>query len=392
MKIYYLPIEPLNERYTGWWYNYIPEQFKSCGSTVITIDGEALNTAVEIGTVLDAAGTNHYKASQIKKISELFFKNEIRDGDVFFVADIWYSGIEAIKYMADITKVKVKIFGVWHAGSITTEDFMQPSHSWAKYFELGFLSICNGIFVGTTYSKESIMYRLLPYVISDEEAKSIASKIHAYGMPLDLSALKGIESPKQPIILFPNRFDIEKRPNIFLDAIEVIENSRGVGPNKYDRTAFKFVFCTSREKFTSNQNWLIKRLHYLGDSLKDHPIYGIDIYEGLSKEAYYKLMASASCVVSTTIEENFGYCLTEALALGTIPIMPNNFSHPEILDGKEEYLYNTFDELVEKIINIMDLWDNKKTDYFNTIKPELRDMVKPYQNTVYKWHEIMRST
>jgi glycosyltransferase involved in cell wall biosynthesis len=388
MKIYYLPIEPLPERYTEWWYEYIPEQFKSMGAQVVTVDGDILTTSVESGTVLDAAGTNYYKASQIKKIAELFHKKEVKNGDVFFVADIWYSGIESLKYMADLTKTKIKIFGIFHAGSITMEDFMQPSHQWAKYFELGFLSICDGVFVGTNYSKEAILYRLLPYMISDEEAKQLASKIHAYGMPLDVQMLSKYNEPKKPIILFPNRFDIEKRPNVFMDAIEVISASGAKA-----ELPFEIVFCTSRPKFTTNTTWLQLRLGHLMKSLEAQKSnLSVKVVDNLSKEEYYKLMSSASCVVSTTIEENFGYCLAESLALGTIPIMPNNYSHPEILDGKEEFLYNTFDELVNKIVKIMDYWDNKKIEHFETMKPELRDMVKPYQHTVYKWYEIIKST
>ena len=384
MRIHLVQLEPLKERYTEWWSTYIPERLKSLGIEVNIIQADTLTTKVESGTVLDACGTNYYKAQQIKTIAEMFHEKTVQPYDRFLVTDIWFPGVEAIKYMSHHTGIPVKIFGVWHAGSITDEDFMQPCHEWAKFFELGYLSICDGIFVGSEYSKESILQRLLPYCIEDD-AKKIASKIHAQGMPLDIKMLDSVYyEKKEPRILFPNRFDIEKRPNIFMDAIEVLASK--LKP----KTNIEICFCTSRKELHSNQQWLIDKLYFLSDNLIGSK-YTISVKSNLSKKAYYELLASSSCMVSTTIEENFGYCLAESLALGTMPIVPKAFSHPEILDGHEEYMYESFDELTAKIAYVIGLWDLKETNKLEEMRLELKNLVIPYDITVTDgWVELMK--
>lgn len=384
MKIHLVQLEPLKERYTEWWATYIPEKLRAIGVEVNIIEGETLTSSVESGTVLDACGTNYYKSSQMQKIAKMFHSGSIKPLDRFLIADIWFPGIEAIKYMSDLKKIPVKIYGVWHAGSITDGDFMQPSHGWAKFFEMGFLTICDGIFVGSDYSAHSIITRLLSFV-TEEDGKQIARNIHAQGMPLDYKMLDSINEPKKPIILFPHRFDTEKQPNIFLDAIEVV--AKRYNPS----TPIEFCFCTSRETLTSNAQWLLDKLSYLQnslDGLHEHN-YFITVRHDLSKKAYYELLSSSLCMVSTTIEENFGYCLVEALALGTMPIVPNAFSHPEILDGHEEYMYETFDELTAKMIDVIKLWELRQTDKLEEIKPELKKFVSPYDDTVESWAKIM---
>ena len=62
--------------------------------------------------------------------------------------------------MADLYNKKIYIWGIWHAGSITMGDFAQIMNPWSKYFEYGFIKICDGIFVGSEYSKNSILERL----------------------------------------------------------------------------------------------------------------------------------------------------------------------------------------------------------------------------------------
>lgn len=150
--IHLVGLEPMNERYTSWWETFIPNEIRKYKKSVSIVEGEALTGKVETGTVLDAGGTNYWKAEQLKKISKLFYDKKIQPYDHFLVADIWFPGIEMIPYMSHLYDIPVKIWGVWHAGSSTNNDFAQPMHPWSKYFEVGFLNICDGIFVGSEYS------------------------------------------------------------------------------------------------------------------------------------------------------------------------------------------------------------------------------------------------
>lgn len=366
--IYIIQLEPMEERYTFWWENYIPNKIKKNNIDCYPIKGDILTAEVKTGTVLDAGGTNYYKSSQIKEISKLFYENKIKAHDSFLVTDIWFPGIEAIRYMSHLYNIPVNIWGIWHAGSSTMNDFAEPMHKWSKYFEVGFLNMCNGVFVGSEYSKKSIIERLL-YFVNEEETNSIEERIHAFGMPLDYEYLQQFNNDKEKIILFPHRPDIEKNPNIFINIIQALS----LFWEEFDN--YKFIFCTSKKEYTSKDTWINAILSYAKMQYKN-----IEIKENLSKTEYYNLLNKSSLMISTTSEENFGYCAVEAMALGTQVLLPNAFSHPEIVEENSKCLYNTYDDLLSKIPIIL-----KNPVNTNLLK----EYVKPYSNTVEQWLKIM---
>jgi glycosyltransferase involved in cell wall biosynthesis len=59
----------------------------------------------------------------------------------------------------------------------------------------------------------------------------------------------------------------------------------------------------------------------------------------------------ADIVVSTAIQENFGFAVIEAMHCHTLPLLPNRLSYPEILPPKfhEQFLYNSEAELESKL-------------------------------------------
>lgn len=390
MNIFILPIEPISERYPLQWWDQIPNGFKALGNNVHIVEGKELTKTVTKGTVLDTFGTNYMKSNQISQICELFQQGKVKNGDRFFVCDIWFPGIEAIKYMADLSGIKVKIFGVWHAGSITIEDFMAPCHSWAKYFEMGFLNMCDGIFVGSDYSRDSILERLLPYVLNDIEARNIAEKIHAFGLPIYFELIDNIKVEKKPRILFASRFDIEKRPNIFLDAIEVL-----LAKKLLPTTDVEFMFCTGRDSMRTNEPWLLEKYNFLNTMLLANPGLRatLDFKTSLTKEEYFKLSAESTAIVQCTMDETFGYVTAEALALGTIPIVPNKFCYPEIFDGDETYMYNNFDGLVDQIAKILQWWNvpEEAKLRLNSLAPSLKEHVAPYRHVLNSWDKVMKT-
>lgn len=397
--MYILPIEPLQERYTDWWESQIPNGFRQLGNEVVVVNGKQLTATVTKGTVLDTYGTNYKKSTQIQQVCELFQSGEVKNGDVFFICDIWFPGIEAIRYMADLSGIKVKIFGIWHAGSITIEDFMEPHHQWAKYFEIGYLNMCDGIFVGSEYSREAILNRLLPYVLNDVEAKLIADKIHAIGLPMNFVQLNTIKVEKKPRVIFPSRFDIEKRPNIFLDMMEsILVND--LCPKNIN---IEFMFCTGRQTIRSNEPWLIDKFTFMKKFLDRHPNVSLDFRYNLTKEEYYTLLAESTCMVSCTVDETFGFCVAEACALGTVPIVPKKFCYEELLssneenlgeDGAGEYMYSNFDELISAVSRYLKLWedDTLAKQELEKHKPVLESYVTPYARVISMWDRIIKQT
>lgn len=367
--IHIVDLEPMKERYTLWWKEYVPNQIRKEGKPCRVISGEILTNKVENGTVLDAAGTNYYKSSQLKTISEMFYNKEIKPYDVFLIMDIWFPGIEMLRYMSQLYKIPIKIYGVWHAGSPTINDFAQPMHYWSRHFEVGFLNLCNGIFVGSEYSKESIITRLL-YLCDGEESESISDRIYAYGMPLDFDYLqKFSREKKEKFIVFPHRPDPEKNPNMFFDMILALSTHWD------DFNEYQFICCTSKQEYKSSEYWINALMGYVQKNISNFLI-----MKDLSKEDYYTLIGKSSLMISTTSEENFGYCAVEALALGCQILVPNNFSHPEIVEENEKLMYNDYSDLLIKIPNIL----TQKVPSCDLVA-----YVEPYKNTIYKWLETM---
>ena len=67
-------------------------------------------------------------------------------------------------------------------------------------------------------------------------------------------------------------------------------------------------------------------------------------------EQYYKFLSQANVVLLSGKEETFGYQVMESVMNNTVPLAPNKFSYPELLSN--EYLYNNYEELRDKILKV----------------------------------------
>jgi len=76
-------------------------------------------------------------------------------------------------------------------------------------------------------------------------------------------------------------------------------------------------------------------------------------YGKINRQTFYKwidyeeFLLNSKVLLITANEETFGYQIVDAVMHGCIPIAKNSLSYPELLP--EEYLYNSADEMVEKI-------------------------------------------
>jgi hypothetical protein len=343
-RVYYIPIEPLKERYTEQWFKYIPQALSKYNFDVHVIVGEPLNNSVEVGTFLDINSTVHYKAVQLQKISKLFYEGTIKDGDIFFIADLEFWGIESIRYLADLQNIKVGIFGFLHAASYTKEDYMEKCAGYGKYFELGWLRICDIVFVGSNYHRQAIFNRRIKkYCTSKMDRKDLYNKIVVSGNPLFRQAYTNVAydtTGKRNQIIISNRFDWEKRPNLTLDFAYLIKKKYGDN--------ISIIITTSRPKFKSNKNWLTQYAYNLyKDGIIDY------IYEDLSKDDYHTLLKQSKIMISNTIEENFGYCIAEACLFNTYPLIKRDYSHIELVENDDRLLFDDEDEILDKVDKLL---------------------------------------
>lgn len=338
-KLFYVPIEPLEERYTAQWYVNFPIAFKEAGFEVEVIDGVPLSDFVGVGTFLDINSTVAYKSTQMQKIGQLFASGAIKNGDCFFIGDTEFWGIEVLRLLAQMNKINVKIFSFLHAGSYTIEDAIEVAAPYQKYTELGWIASMDGVFVGSEYHKQAFIARRIKPFATSADVESLSAKIIVTGNPLFKSDYPTAAAPKQNKIIISNRFDWEKRPNISLQFAYLA---------KKKHPDWEIVVTTSRPKFKSNQQWLVD----LARGMEADGI--ITIKSGLTKAEYHHELATSKIMLSNSIEENFGYCIVEALVYNTYPLLPNKLSHPELVQNNSVMLFDSDDEILFKMEHLMD--------------------------------------
>lgn len=354
--IYYLPIEPLEQRYTKQWYEWFPDEFRRQGKEFTEIPGEGLlHDSIEVGTFLDINSTVYWKTTQVQKVANLFHTGLVSDGDVFFLPDAEMFGLEAtIAYLAKLNSKRVRIYGFAHAGSYTCEDFVSVCQPFAKHYEKAWGTIYEEIFVGSEYHKEKLCRLRLIH----------PERVKVTGNPCRVDEVR--ESipwePKRNRLILTNRPDPEKRPT---QTLALFVKLWQLHPD------WEFMVTTSRPTWGAGEvrQWA---LH-----LQEQGI--LQVCEGLSKEEYFHLLQTSRVMTSNTIEENFGYCVLEALIFGTTPVVPCGYSHSELLGGDPQMLFNSEADQIRLIeFHMDDVFEEDKKDQY------LYQLAKKYDDSLQR--------
>lgn len=294
LRIFNVHIEPLEERYSAQWERWYKDAFDTLGIKHLWVDGISYwlqeSGKIETGQVLDCYKTHHWKFEQLQKIVACMMNDEFKDGDVLFFHDLWFPGIEAIKYIKDMTKSPVKIVGILHAGTWDKYDFTNRygMGEWAKGFEQSIIALADEIFVATQFHKD-----LITADLNHPQKEWYSSKILVTGLPFEADQVRPFKMKKEKIVVFPHRLDPEKHP---------------------------------------------ERFDILGKRLKQrHPDWQfIKSKEATkTKEQFYRLLARSAIAVSFADQETFGYSMLEASANGCYCVVPDKLSYREIAEYDE---------------------------------------------------------
>lgn len=299
--IHLMMLEPLEERYTAQWKRWIPMAMNTCGYDFTTVYGQQLTSKIETGSVLDAHGTSYFKSTQMAELIKKIYHGEVKDGDIVWFADLWYPGLEHLAYIRDLTGIKFKISGVLHAGSWDKDDFINRTgiHQWCKGFEQTMFDIADEIHVGTHFHKNMIL----------SQGWCEEGKIKVTGLFFDAQEVHQYSSgiAKDPnLVVFCQRLDPEKRPELFKKLEEEMQLLR---------PELKFV---------------------------------VTRHLNLSKEEYYKYLATATYAVSFDGQETFGYTVLECMALGVTPLVANSKAYKETVPAK--FRWDTFADLEQMLL------------------------------------------
>jgi len=289
--IYHIIIEPLEERYSAQWLRWFS---KELGEDFRKIEGEGENYKIETGFVLDAYGTNIYKAQQLIHILEFIRAGDFTADDTLLFHDAWFPGLEAIQYVRDITKQKFKLVGILHAGTWDRYDFTYLSgmRRWARNIERGWLKFLDGIVVATDFHKNLIL----------ASNHGLKTPFLVVPLPFEADEVKRTQT-KENIVVFPHRLDKEKRPEMFRKAAKNLAK-------KYPH----WNFLLTKEQTNT-------------------------------KEDYYQLLGRSRVAVSCARQETYGYAMLEAIANGCLPVVPEGLSYGTMKQYENAPRFKTQKEL-----------------------------------------------
>ena len=298
MTIYIVDLEAVDTRYTKEWKEHLPRQLKrATNQQVISISGGDTPQATTPGAFLNFGGTNVYKANQMQQIGKMFCDGKVKNGDYFLYTDAWNPTVLQLKYMAELLKVKIKIGGMWHAGSYDSQDFLGRligNKPWVRNTEQAMFDTFDHNFFATQFHID-MFCKSFP---SAEQYQGLTpnrqNKVLRVGWPMEymdstLSMYKNMN--KKNIIVFPHRMAPEKQPAIFEDL-------------KRAMPQYEFVVCQEKK---------------------------------LSKNEYHNLLGEAKLMFSANLQETLGISWYEGAILNVLPMIPDRLSYTEM--SMKEFLY-----------------------------------------------------
>ena len=297
MTVYIVDIEAVDTRYTKQWKEHLPRQLRhATNENVEVISGGETPQATTPGAFLNFGGTNVYKSKQLEIIGEKFCKGEIKNGDYFLYTDAWNPTVIQLKYMAELLGVKIKIGGLWHAGSYDPQDFLGRligDAPWVRNAEASMFHVYDDNFYASDFHINLFAEGLFDEEDSDELREYYPS-IKRVGWPMEylkdaLTPYKGME--KRNLILFPHRVAPEKQVDIFRDLADQLPE-------------YEFVICQDRQ---------------------------------LTKNEYHNLLGEAKLVFSANLQETLGISWYEGALVDAIPMVPDRLSYSEMALSEFKY-------------------------------------------------------
>lgn len=285
-----MSLEPLENRYTKCWFTHLPKVFQEkLGEEfeVIQLDGETKSGKVTEGAFLDFEATNIWKAEQTIKFFQMMKLGRISDDAIILFTDAWNPCVNQIKYTKELCKKNWKLIGMWHAGAYDRWDFLGRIENivWAWDSECSFYQAYDVNWFATEFHR-NLFHSTLGY--------NASNKSYVAGFPMEyIQDIEFPNVPKEDLIVFPARMAPEKQP-------EIVKELEKRMPE------FKFIFCCE---------------------------------ENMSKKQYYETLAKAKLMISVSLQETYGICPLESLAMKTIPICPDRLSYSEMYKDIPNILY-----------------------------------------------------
>ena len=168
-----------------------------------------------------------------------------------------------------------------------------------------------------------------------EKIEEVEARSHVLPVGIDLQAERQrLVSSRQPLILWNQRWEYDKRPDRFFQLLYRLEE-----------TGHNFRLALAGENFRNVPGEF--------EEAKTRLAHRIEHWGFLpSRSDYLALLREADLVVSTADHEFFGISILEAVQAGVFPLLPNRLSYPELIppDLHAACLYENEDDLYVKAV------------------------------------------
>lgn len=349
MTLWYLPIEPYEERYTHQLDDWVTSKLEEKGIDYIKVNGKTPTNTIQHGQVLDAIGRPFWCLEQAKLLLQEINNGTVKRGDKIFTMDMWQFGIETIAYASQQLGLDLEFYGFNCAGSFEYYDFINLTGigKWGQHLERAWFEFYTKVF----FASEKLQNMALNAGMFSDKRKAVVTGLafnsqyvlNVVGMPNNDKAFNSLHKSKT--VVFPHRYDFEKNPDVFCD---VVEKFGGIGVN--------FVLTTGRKTLTGTANYLKAQSLESKGKLK--------IYSGLSKMDYYNLLLNSMIVFSSAKQDTIGNAILEAITLGCTPVVNTGVSYEEFLPYKYLYTDGCVDEACDLILKYI----NKPSNAYSNIK------------------------
>lgn len=263
---------------------------------------------VYYGTFYDDDIWMRYQVSTLQKLLDFLWK----DGDVVFFCDFWFPGLDILKYYLDVAlKKKVKFVGYLHGASWVAGDIV-TALPWVPDQEKSWLNIYDKICAASNFFVANIPE---PY----------RKKVILCGEPFDYRDYKRYASKEKPIdVIFPHRFDPDKGIDEFIRIAE--------GLNKWSGGKLNIVATSACHPNPK----VMKQMQKV-----------CTVVVGESGDNHCLRLGRSKIVLSTAIQEGWGYSILKAVSVGCIPVLPCRAVYPELYP--KEFLYQSELEAVAMV-------------------------------------------
>jgi glycosyltransferase involved in cell wall biosynthesis len=198
------------------------------------------------------------------------------------------------------------------------------------------------------------------HLVPGARAKSVVLPVGCDLARLDAArpAKAGLDGA--PILLWNQRWEYDKAPEVFFQALDVL---MGEG------MPFRVVLAGGNVRQKAAEFEAARQR--LGERV---------IHYGWADAATYaRLLWQADVVVSTALHEFFGISIVEAMYCGCLPVLPRRLAYPEVLPAShhDACLYDDFEGLLERL-----RWVLTHPDEARQAAQGLRDAVSCYDWSV----------